>query len=336
MRPKLPRILLWTDLSVESDFPVPTVAMELRRLYEECFCSNQKTFLHPVKILNEVFYQCTKVCFEDVTNPKISDYVYHIEKNLGHHKYVDVVLGLMYILLSMSHNDSMAVLEFRYLLDRHKIFMMNIGSIFYKLMNNRNHCIKDGVLLRPNPIPVEELSAMNLDWSLITCDFDDEAVQTVIDLWDQPAEKAYINVVLRNDYEKHHPNKTHSILKSRYDCVEKPTDSWEPDTMINAPFEDRVGIMSAINNKAAAIMIISTLHQLMEGKTKPKDVIMPIRAAIEAGAMRRPSWEEFCSEFGDKRVKSKSSLIVYTDPRENKYEGETFDLMVDKFRKMVK
>jgi len=77
------------------------------------------------------------------------------------------------------------------------------------------------------------------------------------------------------------------------------------------------------------------LRQLMEGKTKPKDVLMPVRAAMEAGVIRRPTWEEFCQEFGSYRLKSKTSFSDYTNPDNKPYAGADFEMMKDKFRRLV-
>ena len=82
--------------------------------------------------------------------------------------------------------------------------------------------------------------------------------------------------------------------------------------------------------------VISRLHVLMKGKLKPRDVLMPLRAAIEAGAIRRPTWAEFISEFGSK-LASKASLSGYTDPTKDKYgDDPQFWAMVEDFRQMIR
>lgn len=86
-------------------------------------------------------------------------------------------------------------------------------------------------------------------------------------------------------------------------------------------------------NKTPAVMEL--LHQLMEGKTKPKDVLMPVRAAMDAGVIRRPTWEEFCQEFGSWRLKSKTSFRDYTNPGNIPYTGADFQMMKEKFRLLM-
>lgn len=89
---------------------------------------------------------------------------------------------------------------------------------------------------------------------------------------------------------------------------------------------------SAVVNMAKVDAIVDLLCQLMEGKTKPKDVMMPIRAAIDAGVIRRPTWEEFCSEFGKDRIKSKASFSDYTNPENKPYDGADFETMKEAFQ----
>ena len=92
---------------------------------------------------------------------------------------------------------------------------------------------------------------------------------------------------------------------------------------------------STVVDASKAHEVIMLLRQLMEGKTKPKDVLMPVRAAMEAGVIRRPTWEEFCQEFGSHRLKSKTSFSDYTNPDNKPYAGADFEMMKDKFRRLL-
>ena len=89
---------------------------------------------------------------------------------------------------------------------------------------------------------------------------------------------------------------------------------------------------SAVVDAAKVDAIVVLLSQLMEGKTKPKDVMMPVRAAMEAGVIRRPTWEEFCGEFGKDRLKSKASFSGYTNPGNEPYNGADFETMKKAFQ----
>lgn len=99
--------------------------------------------------------------------------------------------------------------------------------------------------------------------------------------------------------------------------------------------EHKRAFASAVVNVAKVDAVVSLLRQLMEGKTKPKDVLMPVRAAMEAGVIRRPTWEEFCQEFGSYRLKSKTSFSDYTNPEKSPYTGADFGMMKEKFRQLM-
>jgi hypothetical protein len=92
---------------------------------------------------------------------------------------------------------------------------------------------------------------------------------------------------------------------------------------------------SAVVNVAKVDAVVSLLRQLMEGKTKPKDVLMPVRAAMDAGVIRRPTWEEFYKEFGSYRLKSKTSFSDYTNPDKSPYTGADFQMMKERFSQLM-
>ena len=134
--------------------------------------------------------------------------------------------------------------------------------------------------------------------------------------------------VQRQDKElKNNPHKVNPVV----DAVKEQTDQDNPPSPLNSisPFT------SAVIDTTKAEAVIALLRQLMEGKTKPKDVLMPVRAAMEAGVIRRPTWEEFCKEFGSHRLKSKTSFSDYTNPDKSPYTGADFQMMKEKFRQLM-
>ncbi len=103
---------------------------------------------------------------------------------------------------------------------------------------------------------------------------------------------------------------------------------------IASVLKGKILFASAVSNPQKAKAIIQRLHELMVGKTKPKDVMMPIRAAMDAGVIRRPTDEEFNNEFGADRVKGKSSFNNYTNPDNSPYTGKDFEAMIAEFKKI--
>jgi len=134
--------------------------------------------------------------------------------------------------------------------------------------------------------------------------------------------------VQRQDKElKNNPHKVNPVE----DAVKEQTDQDNPPSPLNSisPFT------SAVIDTTKAEAVIALLRLLMEGKTKPKDVLMPVRAAMDAGVIRRPTWEEFYKEFGSYRLKSKSSFSDYTNPDKSPYTGADFQMMKERFSQLM-
>ena len=124
------------------------------------------------------------------------------------------------------------------------------------------------------------------------------------------------------DAEYEEVRKDHKVEQSEQDNPPSSLNSTSPFT-------------PAVIDTTKAVAVIALLRQLMEGKTKPKDVLMPVRAAMDAGVIRRPTWEEFCQEFGSYRLKSKTSFSDYTNPDKSPYTGADFQMMKEKFRQLM-
>lgn len=82
-----------------------------------------------------------------------------------------------------------------------------------------------------------------------------------------------------------------------------------------------------------ADVVIATLHKYTEGKQKPQDFIMPIRAAQDAGVIRRPTYGEAESEFGKGHF-SKGTFSYWTNDN-NKYYGQDYRNMVETFKRFL-
>ena len=79
--------------------------------------------------------------------------------------------------------------------------------------------------------------------------------------------------------------------------------------------------------------IIKIILSYLEGKSSPKDVMMPIRAACDAGVIRKPTYEEVKMAFPNYCPKCKSSVNNYTNPDNQPYIGEAYQKMIEEFKK---
>ena len=83
------------------------------------------------------------------------------------------------------------------------------------------------------------------------------------------------------------------------------------------PFSTRV----TPPDKVDAVMAL--LHRLADRQEQPKEIIMPLRAAMDSGVLDRPTWTQFCAEFPGK-VSAKSSYNKYMGDY-NGYQSAAFD-----------
>ena len=130
---------------------------------------------------------------------------------------------------------------------------------------------------------------------------------------------------------KHHLRQApHQSMQSIVESINEAKLKMKQGAAISEDFK------KLVTKPECADKIVVRLHELSDGKQKPRDVLMPMRAAMEAGALRRPTWAEYMSEFGSKRT-SKTSLSDYTDPTKNKFEDEPqFWVMVEEFRRLIR
>jgi len=83
-----------------------------------------------------------------------------------------------------------------------------------------------------------------------------------------------------------------------------------------------------------ASSIISKIQEFQKGKKKPKDLAMPVRAAMDAGVIRRPSFVEYEAVAVLADI-SKTSFESYTNPVLKPYDDAAFWDMVNTFRHIV-
>ncbi len=89
-----------------------------------------------------------------------------------------------------------------------------------------------------------------------------------------------------------------------------------------------------IPHPECAKRVSEKLHELMERQSTPIKKLMPLRAAMDAGVLSRPTWDVFCQEFGENFISSKSLLSKYTG--ENyQYTGEAFEETKAIFKQII-
>lgn len=81
--------------------------------------------------------------------------------------------------------------------------------------------------------------------------------------------------------------------------------------------------------------ILKAINKYMKGKNQPKSLAMPVRAAVEGGAITRPSHPDFIGMFPLAKDVAKSSYNDYMNPMNTPYEDAVFEQMKKEFEDIV-
>ena len=73
-----------------------------------------------------------------------------------------------------------------------------------------------------------------------------------------------------------------------------------------------------------ATMVIDLLYELTKGRKTAKTILCPLRAAIDAGVMDKPSYKDFVEVFGCEYIVSKSKYSEFLNPKYNGYKNVGF------------
>lgn len=81
--------------------------------------------------------------------------------------------------------------------------------------------------------------------------------------------------------------------------------------------------------------LLKRLQLMMKGKEKPKSVVMPLRAATDAGIMKKPTYEEYKKAFDPEGKVSKSTYNENMNPYNEPYKDEAFKQLVKEFEQLL-
>lgn len=116
-------------------------------------------------------------------------------------------------------------------------------------------------------------------------------------------------------------------------CRFEEYEKWIEELQHPAPA--RKGLRAYVVKPEKADIIVNRIIELVNAQGKPKQIMMPIRAAIDAGAIERPNWESFEDEFGKGKLRSKTSFSDYTNPEKQPYTTTGYQSLVEGFKQII-
>jgi len=205
MKPKLPRLLLWQDKCCDEEFLDDPIGKRLFDLYVESV-SGVNIIYPAFRIMNEVYYQCTKAVYENNLSPDIFEYEMDIKANLGLRMVASEVFKMMYALLSIRSNNSPAIESFKDSFDI--LSLVSKNKAFRKFISDtKKRGGKALIDLSPKPYSAANLHKLSIYWPETTCGFDKEAIYTIVNLWERPADKLKVINLIENSFRRYKSGK---------------------------------------------------------------------------------------------------------------------------------
>ena len=315
MKPKLPRTLLWTDKTSMEEFLCEPINERLYYFYLDL--KNIRCQFRPdnsaLLLFNEIYYQLTKMEYEYDIDFKLDDYTQDIEANTGKEYSIVFVCEMFFAFLILRENNSNVA----------KLIQNIIFDRYYKTWNKSSNytlvaLIKENkkymVDLKPHPCSVGSLESEGLQWDEITNDFNRSSVREVLNLWSSKEEKITVLHLIEDAYKRisRRPVKAENVMyyirvggyfsklyselggKDRDAAYEKKVNE---ELRSSNKKKETPDFSSFVKDQNKVQVILETLHRFIDGKKKSQVSSLPIKAAIDAKQLLKPTWEVYRKEF---------------------------------------
>lgn len=195
MLPVLPRELLWNDRKSMDEFfgmePVNEDFFEvLQALREEPFLVK----VDATKVFNEVYYQLTRMMYEHALPADLPKYTADIKANMGWNYSAELVLTMVYFIISIIPRPKHPVNKFFVYEIKKKtegsLYWKLFDKLYYQLKKDRKQLLRP---FRPTPIPAKELQALGyVNWNLITHHYELSCIDHVVNLWESREDREIV------------------------------------------------------------------------------------------------------------------------------------------------
>ena len=200
--PKLPRELLWTDRKDFSEFLSEDISSEVvsNIFLTKSHITKKLGTTTMLKLFNEAFYLSTRIVYEHDAESLPETYAKMILDDLENQEWVEHVILIIFLVLTLQRDKSKEVLLF---ID--KLQKQYLPDTPFRIINIVNKVFKPwkkktGYRLKPCPYPADMLKNFSLDWCQITQGFSKHVIIDVLDLWDDDNEKGKVIRLIEQTY----------------------------------------------------------------------------------------------------------------------------------------
>ena len=191
--------MLWTDFKTIDRFykiePLNTQFHEVLKLIDTSPFIEKKD---DTKVFNEVYYQMTRMAYERALPADLSKYEADIRGNMMLCYGVELVMTMLFFLMSLVDNNSRQFNSFLLLTIKERYrkcpYWKPFNARYTKLSKGKKKLKYD---FRPHPVPVIELADKYVHWQEVTRNYDGEAVLEIIGFWANQEDKVTLaNMIL--------------------------------------------------------------------------------------------------------------------------------------------
>lgn len=234
--------MLWTDFNTIDRFynmePLNTHFHEVLKTIQISPFEEKKD---DTKIFNEVYYQLTRMAYERAMPSDLHKYVVDIRGNIGLSYGVELVMTMLYFVMSLVDKNSRLFNSF--LLITIKEWYKK--SSYWKPFNNLYKSLskgkkKLGYTFAPNPVPVSELAKGYIAWQELTLNYDGATVLEIINLWENQDDKETLANMILASVNFKTPKQQSLYLEQVNTILKKGVFEKEDQTKENSEFENRL------------------------------------------------------------------------------------------------
>lgn len=234
--------MLWTDFNTIDKFynmePLNTHFHEVLKTIQISPFEEKKD---DTKIFNEVYYQLTRMAYERAMPSDLHKYVVDIRGNIGLSYGVELVMTILYFLMSLTDKNSRQFNSFLLLTIKEwykkSIYWKPFSKLYRSLSKGKK---KLGYDFTPNPVPVKELARDYISWQELTNNYNGGIVLEIINLWkNQDDKETLANMILASVNFKT-PKQQSLYLEQVNTILKKGVFEKEDQTKENSEFENRL------------------------------------------------------------------------------------------------
>lgn len=191
--------MLWTDFkTIDKFYNIEPLNTHFHEVLKTIQISPFEEKKDDTKIFNEVYYQMTRMAYERAMPADLKNYVVDIRGNIGLSYGVELVMSMLYFMMSLVDKNSRLFNSFLLITIKEwyrKSSYWKPFNTLYKKLNKEKKIIKYD--FAPHPISSKELAKDYVSWQELTNNYNGGTVLEIINLWENQDDKeALANMIL--------------------------------------------------------------------------------------------------------------------------------------------